>query len=93
MNYGNIRDDIREDLDLWGSGNQPYPPGGFLRAVLENDLAGAFGRADDDNRRAMHDIVCYVYNELPSQCWGSPAKVAAWLTQAQQRAGIEVGNV
>lgn len=55
------------------------PPGGFLRAVLENDLREAFGRADQYNRECLFEIVGWLYNESPSTCWGSPEKVAAWL--------------
>ena len=54
--------------------------GGFLRAVLENDLSGALARLDRgvpiEDLRA---ITGWIYNEAPSPCWGSPAKVAAWL--------------
>ena len=56
-----------------------YPPGGFLAAVLENDLVGAFGKADKDNAAAMAEWARWLWNEAPSQCWGSPAKVKAWL--------------
>ena len=55
------------------------PAGGFLQAVLENNLREACGRADDFNRERLFEIVSFIYNELPSQCWGSPAKVKAWL--------------
>lgn len=54
-------------------------PGGFLRAVLENDLVGAFGRADAENMRAMKAWASYIYNEVPSGSWGSPEIVKAWL--------------
>lgn len=54
-------------------------PGGFTRAVLENDLRDAFGRADLSNRFALYDIVAYIYNVLPSNSWGSREKVAKWL--------------
>lgn len=57
------------------------PVGGFLTAVLSNDLKGAFGRADENNRAAMFDIVSYCYNDIPSECWGSPEKVEAWLSR------------
>jgi len=46
-------------------------PGGFLMAVLTNDLFGAVSRADSDNLAALPDICRYIYNELPSGCWGS----------------------
>jgi len=53
-------------------------PGGFLMAVLENNLCQAVGRADDQNIQILKDIVAYVYNDMPSECWGSPEKVRAW---------------
>jgi len=40
------------------------PPGHFLTAVIENDLLGAVGHADDDNARALIQIVLYVHNRL-----------------------------
>ena len=58
------------------------PTGGFLRAVLENDLCGACGRADHDNQRALYDIVSFLYNYAPSDCWGSPKNVQEWLAKA-----------
>ena len=63
--------------------NEHIEPDSFLRAVLENNLRDAFGRADITNREAMFDIVNYIYNELPSACWGSPAKVQKWLGEEQ----------
>lgn len=54
-------------------------PGGFVRAVLENNLKESFGRADSENREALFDIVCYCYNEVPLNCWGSPDRVQKWL--------------
>lgn len=60
------------------------PPGGFLQAVLENDLKGSLGRADLTNRAAIHDIVMYVYNEIPGNCQGSPEKVKRWLSPVSE---------
>jgi hypothetical protein len=57
------------------------PPGGFLYAVLTNDLFGATGRADQENRAALLDICRYVYNEIPSACWGSTEKMLAWIAK------------
>lgn len=56
-------------------------PGGFLTAVLENNLSQAFARADPINRAAMFQIVSFLYNEAPGPCWGSPEKVRAWYEQ------------
>jgi hypothetical protein len=55
------------------------PTGGFLRAVFNNDLKEAVGRADENNMRNLPAYVNYLYNYAPSDCWGSPAKVEAWL--------------
>ena len=55
--------------------------GGFLRAVLSNDLRLALVFADSDNLRDLYAIVSWVYNEAPGNCWGSPAKVAAWIAR------------
>ena len=55
-------------------------PGGFLTAVLEDSLTGALRAADDASRRGLDDIMLYLWNEVPADCWGSPEKVAAWLT-------------
>jgi hypothetical protein len=57
------------------------PTGGFLRAVLENNLSGALGGADDDNLRDLREIVRWVYNEMPGNAWGSAEKVKAWIKE------------
>ena len=63
------------------------PPGGFLTAVLENNLRKSFGQADKANREALFEIVCHCYNKLPSICWGSPEKVKNWLLRK-----VEIGS-
>lgn len=70
---------IKQSLDRYIQYH--IPTGGFLEAVLSNDLKEAFGRADKENRIALFEIVKYCYNELPSDCWGSPEKVDAWLAE------------
>ena len=55
------------------------PPGHFLTKVLENDLLGACERADSTNRRILFEFVFWLVNYAPSECWGSPEKVDAWL--------------
>jgi len=56
-------------------------PGDFLQAVLANDLREAFGRADDENRYAMFDIVAYCWNNIPASAWGSWDTVRRWLKE------------
>lgn len=60
---------------------QKIETGGFLRAVLENNLQEAFARADEENRELMFEIVKYCYNKIPAECWGSPEKVQCWLIE------------
>ena len=67
----------QDSLEAYAS--KGVPTGGFLRAVLENDLTEAIGRADEHNIRAIQNIVSWVYNEAPSICHGSSEKVEAWL--------------
>ena len=55
------------------------PTGGFLQAVLENNLMESFGRADIQNRYDLFEICEYVYNKMPMACHGSPEKVKAWI--------------
>lgn len=67
--------------------NDGIPTGSFLQCVLENNLFGAVQRADDEALVALPHIVGYVYNELPSGCYGSKERVTIWLrmTEAERR--------
>ena len=74
--YPNVPEYTIEALNNWAQFG--LPPGGFIAAVLANDLSDAVDRADQDNEAALVDIVRYVINELPMDCWGTDAKIAAW---------------
>jgi hypothetical protein len=56
-------------------------PGGFLEAVLTNNLKEAFQTADDGNLSALPAIVSFMYNHMPARSHGSKERVAAWLAQ------------
>lgn len=68
-----MRDPIRAYVE------ERRPVGHFLTALLSNDLTNAVLRADDENRSALVDWVGFLYEYAPSNCWGSPAAVRAWL--------------
>lgn len=69
---------------------QGVPTGGFLRAVLSNDLFDAFARADLDNRNTLFDIVSWIYNNAPSNCHGSEKVYKDWLEKHRiKREGAE----
>jgi hypothetical protein len=53
--------------------------GGFLEAVISNDLAEAVLAADEYNRATLFHLVGWIYNELGSQRWGSKQRYAAWI--------------
>jgi len=55
-------------------------PGGFLSAVLKNDLRGAIEHADDENIQNLPAYIGFLYNEAPSPCWGSEKKFNNWLS-------------
>jgi len=57
------------------------PTGGFLQAVLENNLMEAMGRADHINRHMLFDICQWVYDYMPSVAWGDRERVTAWIKQ------------
>ena len=84
--YTLIREDVIASLKRYVE--QGIPTGGFLQAVLENNLSEAFGRADENNVRVLFHICAYVYNYLPASSWGSPEKVKRWLKE--RRAAREV---
>jgi hypothetical protein len=59
--------------------------GGFLRSVLENDLAGAVRRADRENLPKLGLVVEFLIDQFPEKAWGSPEKVRAWLDHKEER--------
>lgn len=72
-----IPQDVKETLDLYVS--HRIPTGGFLEAVLSNDLRGAISQADDVSLAHLKPIVLYVLWEIPAACWGNRDRVEAWL--------------
>jgi len=82
--YYPIRHDLLGALERYL--NHGIMPGGFMTAVLENNLKEAFARADDTNIENMKNIVGYVYNNIPSDSWGSREAVNAWLESVTEKA-------
>lgn len=77
INYEKIPGNIANGLKLYVE--HRIKPGHFLTAVLENNLSQAINRADSESLSNLKEIVCFVYNDLPGTCWGSPDKVRGWL--------------
>ena len=55
------------------------PTGDFLRCIFSNDLMGAYAHADDKNSRRVRTYCMYLYNEVPTNCWGSHEHYLAWI--------------
>ena len=59
--------------------------GGFLRRCLENDFAGAVGRAHPHLDGSQFRLIAELLNSgFPAIAWGSPEKVAAWLAEGEE---------
>ena len=71
--------------------NKRIPTGGFLRACLVNDFVLAVCAADDENLRSIVRLAKLMYSHLPSACWGSPARVDAWL-RGEGKGELEEGS-
>lgn len=54
-------------------------PGGFVTAVLANNLRLATGRADHWNRENLFKIVDEVTYKVPDIAWGNSTRVKEWL--------------
>jgi len=73
--YAGIEDMI---VSLVGYENVGLSVGDFLNAVLSNDLFRAMAHGDRENVRRLDAITKYIYNRMPSVCWGSKEKVRRW---------------
>lgn len=77
-----MKQTTKDTIDNYVTKN--WEPGGFVTAVLANDLMGAFGRADIENRQDLFEICEYVYNEIPGSCHGSYEVVKKWLSRSSE---------
>ena len=77
-----IREDLYGALERYL--NHGIMPGSFMTAVLENDLMESFGRADVSNSANLKNIVGYIYNNVPSNAWGSKERVKDYLKHLKQ---------
>ncbi len=77
--YPHVRADIITSIYNYAANHRPV--GGFLQAVIRNDLKEACGRADDDNLLVLSQIVQIFYAETPAGCWGSEEHYGKWLAK------------
>ena len=77
INYGRLPPHLQGGVKRYIE--EGVPPGGFLTAVIENNLRLAVGHADPISLAALRDIVRFFYNESPGDCWGTPEKRKLWM--------------
>lgn len=77
MNYSKLPEHMQYGAKMYIE--HGVEPGGFLFAVLCNDLVEAFGRADGENQEAMRKWAQWLYKDCPRNAWGSEDKVNAWM--------------
>lgn len=65
------------------------PTGGFLHAILTNNLMQSFGRADFENSSHMREIVMFIYNDAPMGCHGSEENVLKWKGLKERETGAK----
>ena len=65
--------------------NHRIRTGGFLEAVLKNDLHEAFARASPESVRALPAVVAWLHEFAPRPAFGSPEAVEAWLDPDEDR--------
>ena len=74
---GNIKVSIRAYVE-------GRPTGGFLEAVLGNDLMQAVMRSDEYNRECLPEILSFIYENVPGDMWGSPEAVDDHLLKCRE---------
>ena len=62
------------------------PTGGFMEAVLNNDLRSAVYKADDMNLKAIPNYVKFLHNCAPHACWGRKDATGDWREKGGIRA-------
>jgi hypothetical protein len=73
--------------DLYAYLREGQHLGGFLEAVVCNDLKETFRLADDINSEFIREYVKELYQNAPMQAWGSREKYQEWLAKkAKERA-------
>lgn len=71
-----VPEHLSRGLQLWIE--HGVEPGGFLVAVICNDLRGACERADPISRHALFEIVSFLHTYAPRGCWGNEKAYSAW---------------
>lgn len=69
--YYSIPEHLADELDQWLC--HGIVPGGFLRAVLSNNLIDSIVRADLRSREALPRLVQFLLDQAPEGSFGRPS--------------------
>lgn len=69
--------------------NNCWEPGGFLTAVLCNDLYAAATKADHVNGPELANIVKWIINNAPYGSWGDKEAFNGWLNKNRYQQAYE----
>lgn len=61
-----------------------WEPGGFLTAVITNDLKGAFSRADMTNEHLIKEWVQFMYWHMPAISQGDRESMEFWMNKVAE---------
>jgi hypothetical protein len=75
--YSLIPERVMNNLLAYVKGEEAL--GGFLYAVMTNDLFQAVGRADTEMKPLIPLLIHYIHWEIPGGCHGSPEHVKEWM--------------
>ncbi len=73
--------------------NNCWEPGGFLTAVLCNNLIEAAFKADHINKQHLAEIATWVYHNAPRGSWGDEEIVRSWLNRNKNQQEYEKQRV
>ena len=77
INYGRLPRHLQGGVKRYIE--KGIPPGGFLTAVITNNLRLAIGHADPTSLAALPEIVRFFHNEPPGGCWGTSEEMKLWM--------------
>lgn len=87
-----IPEQYRSDLIRYiEDGIVPSPPG-FLFAVLTNNLFRTHLIASQINTGPIDDYITFFTEHAPPNCFGSRAKVEAWIEDAAERRTMAIAR-
>lgn len=72
-----IPDYIKDSLDRYIQ--HGIKPGSALTAILSDSLRDTIARADETLLASLEQIIIYLENEVPADCWGSEEIVKSWI--------------